>query len=89
MLPIEILRYAEASKMTQLVAGAIIFGLGHFLTGHNVTQFAFTTITGFVFSYIYLYFRQIGMGAAYQATATAHATTNLLILLVDHYFPNI
>jgi len=78
---IEILRWLRAPAMLSIVSSAAVFGVGHYVNGgigHGTTSF----LSGLVFSYAYLSFRNQSVGRSFLCAWSSHALHNFLLLYV-------
>jgi hypothetical protein len=88
-LPIELLRRFKVPAMYCLLASASLFSLGHVMSGAGFLHGSMTFIAGCTFAASYLAARSMGPGPAYVAAATAHASSNGLLLCLSLLFPGL
>jgi membrane protease YdiL (CAAX protease family) len=88
VLPIELARRLGLGATACVLISACSFSLGHVATGAGPGHALGTFIGGLVFASCYAWVRTAGWCSSYVATATAHATSNfLLIYLVGALLP--
>lgn len=86
-LPIELLRRFKVPAMVCMLASASLFSFGHVMNGAGILHGSMTFIAGCTFAASYLIARSMGPGPAYVAAATAHASSNGLLLCLSLLFP--
>lgn len=84
LLPLEILKRLRVSEHLSVAAGAVLWGIVHYLSGgllHAIVALG----SGTMFSLVYLRYRAPGVATAYSTTALARACNNILLLIAVAY----
>ncbi|MFZ6659119.1 hypothetical protein [Undibacterium sp. TJN19] len=66
------------------VFSASVFGLGHYINGglaHGITAL----LSGLLLAYVYLLYREQGIGQSFIVTAFAHAINNTWVVIMSSY----
>lgn len=88
VLPIELTRRLGLGTTARVLVSAGAFSLGHVASGAGLGHALGTFIGGLVLASCYVWVRSAGWRSSYVAAATAHATSNcLLIYLVGGLLP--
>lgn len=80
LLPLEILKRFGVRQPLSILAGSLLWGLVHYLSGgllHAIVALG----SGAMFSVVYLRYRPPGVAAAYATTTFARACNNALLLI--------
>ncbi len=78
MLPIELARFAKASRTWQLLCSVGFFALTHFLYVGIPTGITAGLICGYYFAFAYIRNREISVVRAFLTTAAIHSGINLI-----------